>query len=261
MRGIKDGRHGWEMKLSLVLILSSLAYMLMGHMNKIVVILAGGRGSRMGEHTDLVPKPMVEIGGIPIISHIMHLFTKSLGRCHFIVAGGYRWQYIQQFFSKNEKVTVLDTGMETQTGGRILETHRQINLTQPFYLSYGDGLTSFDLSRLEFRQDEIVNMLVTHPIGRFGEVKFLPSGEITEFSEKPIHDRWINGGFFRVHSSILDYIETPQDVLETDVFSRLLEDKKLFCTPHDGFWHCMDTPKDWKELNEEYKKGTAKWLK
>lgn len=117
------------------------------------------------------------------------------------------------------------------------------------------------MSSLSLPGDALINMLVVHPIGRFGDVHFDDRNLVTEFSEKPIDDRWINGGFFRCHPNILTYIENESDVLETDIFSRLVEDKKLFCTPYGGFWHCMDTPKDYAELNEEYKKGRARWLK
>lgn len=226
-------------------------------MGKKVVILAGGRGSRMGEATDIVPKPMVKIGDIPIIQHIMSLF----GDCEFIVAAGYKKEIIVKRFQGNPKVTVLDTGESTQTAGRLKKVAEMVNLEEPFYLCYGDGLTDFDMSNLSLPRDALVNMLVVHPIGRFGDVHFDSRNLVTEFLEKPIDDRWINGGFFLCHPDILTYIENEGDVLETDIFSRLVEDKRLFCTPYDGFWHCMDTPKDYVELNEEYKKGNARWLK
>lgn len=222
-----------------------------------VIILAGGRGSRMGESTDMIPKPMVKIGDIPIIQHIMTLFKG----CEFIVAAGYKKEIISEYFQDTPRVTVLDTGEITQTAGRLKKVAEIVNLAEPFYLCYGDGLTDFDVSSLSLPGDALINMLVVHPIGRFGDVHFDNRNLVTEFSEKPIDDRWINGGFFRCHSNILTYIENESDVLETDIFSRLVEDKKLFCTPYNGFWHCMDTPKDYAELNEEYKKGRARWLR
>lgn len=235
-------------------------------MNK-VIILAGGRGSRMGEHTDIIPKPMVEIGEMPIIQHIMFNWERYLGGdCQFIIAAGYKWKIIKKHFENNPNVLVLWTGEQTQTAGRlkiIMDSLDKIGspLYEPFYLSYGDGLTDFDLSKLQFRSNELVNMLVVHPSGRFGEVTFGYNKKVTEFTEKPIDNRWINGGYFLMRPEVLNYIAGDDDILETDVFSRLMMDGALYCTPYDGYWHCMDTPKDWTELNEEYKRGEAKWLK
>lgn len=232
----------------------------MGHTNK-VVILAGGRGSRMGEHTDIIPKPMVEIGGIPIIRHVIELWERSLGDCHFYIAGGYKQEVIRDFFKGFSNVDVLDTGEDTQTAGRIVEVHKQVKLTMPFYMSYGDGLTNFDLSKLQLKYTEVVNMLAVHPSGRFGEVEFTRSGKVTGFTEKPVGDRWINGGFFIINPKILYYIKNKSDILETNIFNMLYPCGELYCTPYDGYWRCMDTPKDYKELNEEYKNGDAQWLK
>ncbi len=134
-------------------------------------------------------------------------------------------------------------------------------MDSPFYVCYGDGLTDFDLSQLQLRNQEIVNMLTVHPMGRFGDVRFNRKGRVTDFSEKPVDDRWINGGYFIMRSDVLDYIAGDDDVLETDVFSRLMMENALYCTPYAGYWHCMDTPKDWKELDIEYKIGEARWLK
>jgi glucose-1-phosphate cytidylyltransferase len=232
----------------------------MVHMNK-VVILAGGRGSRMGEHTDIIPKPMVEIGTIPIIQHIMFLWESRIGECQFYVAAGYKWAFIEKYFRNNPGVHVIYTGEETQTAGRLKIVMESLNFNEPFYLSYGDGLTDFDLSKLQFKNNEIVNMLTVHPSGRFGEIRFGHNKRVTEFTEKPVDGRWINGGYFKVSPRIFDYISGKNDILETDVFSRLMMENELYCTPYGGYWHCMDTPKDLAELNEEYKRGEAKWLK
>jgi glucose-1-phosphate cytidylyltransferase len=233
-------------------------------MNK-VIILAGGRGSRMGEHTDIIPKPMVEIGTIPIIQHIMFLWESRIGECQFYVAAGYKWAFIEKYFRNNPSVLVIYTGEETQTAGRLKVVMECLDAVgkpfyEPFYLSYGDGLTDFDLSQLRLNSDALVNILVVHPYGRFGEVTFGYNKKVTGFTEKPIDSRWINGGFFCCSPSILDYIQDESETLETDVFPRLMMDGALYCTPYDGYWHCMDTPKDWAELNEEYKNGKAKWL-
>lgn len=225
-----------------------------------VIILAGGRGSRMGEHTDVVPKPMVHVGGKPIIEHIMWNFTRFLGECQFIVAAGHKQEVIHKYFKDSNNVMVLDTGLETQTGGRINRASHLLD-DEPFYVCYGDGLTNFDLSKLQIGHGELVNMLTVHPSGRFGEIRFGYGGRVTSFTEKPIDTRWINGGYFIMQPEVLNYIAGDEDVLETDVFPRLMTENALYCTPHGGYWHCMDTPKDWVELNDEYRRGEAEWLK
>lgn len=236
--------------------------MRMVHMNN-VVILAGGRGSRMGEQTDLIPKPMVKIGGKPMIEHIMWNFTRFLGECRFIVLAGYKHELIEEYFKDSLDVFVLNTGEETQTGGRlgILRNADGWLMDAPFYVCYGDGLTNFDLSKLKIQNEELVNMLVVHPSGRFGEVQFNKRGRVTEFTEKPVDTRWINGGYFIMQPEIMDYIAGDDDILETDIFSRIMMENELYCTPYAGYWHCMDTPKDWRDLDTEYKTGEARWLK
>lgn len=222
-----------------------------------VVILAGGRGSRMGDATDIVPKPMVKIGDFPIIEHIMSLFVDA----DFIIAAGYKKEVIENYFKYFENVTVVDTGIDTQTGGRLKMVSESVDLGEYFYLCYGDGLTDYDLSKMTLPEGAIMNMLAVHPSGRFGELDFDLHNKVIGFTEKPIDSRWINGGFFLCHHAVLEYIYKYSDILEVDVFPRILENGKLYCTPYDGFWHCMDTPKDYAELNEEYKKGNARWLK
>jgi len=211
----------------------------------------------MGELGELIPKPMVKIGDIPIIEHIMNIF----GEYEFIIAAGYRHDVIGEYFKNKKNVLVVNTGEETQTAGRLLRLSSYVKLDEPFYLCYGDGLTNF-YPHLLWNEDpqNVVNMLTVHPRGRFGEVRF-DGRLVTEFSEKPIMDTWINGGYFFVKPDIFYYIEDETSVLETDVFSELVLYKRLFCYPYDGYWHCMDTPKDWRELNEEYEKGNAQWLK
>ena len=233
----------------------NMAFMLMGHMNK-VVILAGGKGSRLGDVGMLVPKPMVTVGGTPVIEHIMNSFEDS----EFIIATGHKHEVIEDYFRGIKNVKVVFTGLETQTAGRLWRL--AMLLDKPFYLCYGDGLTDFNPHLLENNDPQaVVNMLAVHPFGRFGELKFDSNSVVTEFSEKPISDKWINGGYFYVKPDIFYYIDGERDVLETDVFNFLVQEKRLFCYPYEGYWHCMDTPKDWRELEDEYRRGNAKWLR
>lgn len=227
------------------------------HMNN-VVILAGGRGSRMGEHTDIIPKPMVEIGGIPIIHHIMNLWECSLHDCNFYVLSGYKSEYIEKYFYGIGNVKVIYTGLDSSTGDRLLHLR---DMKDDFFMCYGDGLTDFDFSSLKLTKNQVANMLVVHPIGRFGEIHFNNwTKRVTSFNEKPVDDRWINSGFMKFSYRIFDYIDNGDEISE-DTFPRICADKKLYCTPYSGYWHCMDTPRDWTELNKQYKEGNAIWLK
>lgn len=216
-----------------------------------VVILAGGRGSRLGEHTDIIPKPMVKVQGVPIIERIIRHFQKC-GFHRFIISAGYKSEIIAKHFYGVDAVRVVDTGIETQTAGRILGIENYISSSN-FLACYGDGLTNYDprclLDQHLSRKDSVCTLLTVHPSGRFGELDFNSKGLITRFSEKPIGDKWINGGYFCFSRNIFGYL-SKDAVLETDVFSVLVREKKLFCDSYDGFWKSMDTPKDLAELNE-----------
>lgn len=215
-----------------------------------VVILAGGRGSRLGDVTDVIPKPMVEVQGVPMIERIMLHFQRR-GFHKFIVSAGYKQEVIRDYFNKKNGVCVVDTGIETQTAGRILGVESYID-TQNFFACYGDGLTDYNPQNLltkHMQNNAICTLLTIHPTGRFGELDFDSRGLVTRFSEKPIGDKWINGGYFCFSRNVFGYLEKNK-VLETDVFSRLVAEKQLFCDSYDGFWHSLDTPKDLAELNE-----------
>ena len=216
-----------------------------------VVILAGGRGSRLGEHTDLVPKPMVKVQGVPIIERIMNNFGRN-GFHRFIISVGYKGDVIAEYFKHNEDVVVVDTGVETQTAGRILGV-KELLKEEHFLACYGDGLTDYHPADLVLehrlrRPRSICTMLTVHPTGRFGEISFDSRGMVTKFSEKPMSKNWINGGYFCFSDEIFDYLSKDK-VLETDVFGRLVSDGRMFCDSYEGFWHSLDTPKDLAELN------------
>jgi glucose-1-phosphate cytidylyltransferase len=226
-----------------------------------VVIFAGGYGSRLGEITEKIPKPMVKIGREPILNHIISLWHRA-GFRKFIVLGGYKISVIQQYLIPyyTPDVKLVNTGEETQTGGRLLCIKDL--LPDVFCASYGDGLTNFPLGRLleeHQRFSSIATMMVTHPISRFGEVKFDDYRIVTKFDEKPVQEAWINAGFFVFDKEIFDYIETENDVLESDVFPRLVNIRNLQAVENHGWWHCMDTPKDVKELNKLWQDGCAPW--
>ncbi len=234
-----------------------------------VIILCGGLGSRLSEETKVKPKPMVEIGNKPIISHIMDIY-KFYGVKHFILALGYKGEIIKKYFrnkkEKNFKIDLVNTGARTLTGGRLLRLKKYFRKNENFMLTYGDGLTGQNItSLLKFhkKQKKIVTMTVVRPPVRFGEVK-LKGNLITSFKEKPqVSSGWINGGFFVMNSKIFKFIKGDQTMFEREPLEKLSRIKEVVAFKHYGFWQCMDTLRDKNLLNQIYKKEKNKspWVK
>ena len=251
-----------------------------------VLILAGGYGTRMSEETDIRPKPMVEIGGRPIIWHIMKTYS-YFGYNEFIILLGYKGYYIKEYFANyflhqsdvtidlktNEmeihrnlsapwKVTLLDTGRDTMTGGRIKRAKEFIG-NDPFMLTYGDGVADVNIKELvEFHQKggQKLTMTAIQPDGRYGALDFDNNNLVKQFVEKPKGDNaWINGGFFVCQPEVLDYIDGDKCVFERKPMETLAKEKQLFAYQHDSFWKCMDTLRDKKQLNEMWNTNQAKW--
>jgi glucose-1-phosphate cytidylyltransferase len=250
-----------------------------------VLLLAGGFGTRLSEETDIRPKPMAEIGGKPILWHIMKGYSQC-GYSEFIILLGYKGYYIKEYFanyflhqsdvtidlSTNEmevhnntsepwKVTLLDTGLDTMTGGRIKRAKSFIG-NEPFLLTYGDGVSDIDINGLvSFHREKgrYITMTAVQPEGRFGALE--TSGDRVEaFLEKPKGDgSWINGGFFVCQPEVLNYIAGDNTVFEQDPLQNLALEGQLYHYRHDGFWKCMDTLRDKKMLNEMWDSGHAKW--
>lgn len=250
-----------------------------------VVILAGGLGTRLSEYTDMIPKPMVTIGNQPLLWHLMQSFA-SHGYNEFVIAAGYKSQIIKQYFlnyrslnsdltidlSTGEvleqsdshsdwKVTVVDTGENTMTGGRLKRLSKYID-NERFILTYGDGLSNVNINRLvQFHIDSqrLATVTAVHPVARFGELT-LNDETVTSFAEKPqTSSGWINGGFFVMEPECLSYIENDQTVLEKYPLSKLAEEGNLGAFRHDGFWQCMDTRRDRDSLEESWISGNAPW--
>ncbi len=251
-----------------------------------VLILAGGFGTRISEETDLIPKPMVLIGGKPILWHIMKIYSKY-GFNDFIVLLGYKGHYIKEYFSnyfihqsdvtidmrngKIEvlnnlsepwKVTLLDTGHESMTGGRIKRAKECIG-NETFMLSYGDGLSAVNIDELyefhKIHKSEIATMTAIQPEGRFGALE-IDSNTIKKFIEKPIGDgNWINGGYFVCEPEVLNYIKNDLAIFEKDPLEKLAEDGQLAAFKHNGFWKCMDTLRDKVILNNMWDSNNAPW--
>jgi len=250
-----------------------------------VVLLAGGRGTRLAEETTLRPKPMVEIGGRPIIWHIMNIYA-SHGFSDFVVACGYKAEMIKEYFHSfyihsndyivdlrngslellnpprlDWRIAVIDTGMETMTGGRVLRL-KQWLCGERFMVTYGDGVGDVDLRRLlAFHKShgKLATVTAVRPPARFGGLQ-LDSDQVMTFSEKPqTGEGWINGGFFVFEPGVLDYLEGDESILEREPLERLAADGQLMAFRHDGFWQPMDTARERDLLEKMWASGEAPW--
>jgi glucose-1-phosphate cytidylyltransferase len=254
------------------------------------VILCGGMGTRMREETEYRPKPMVEIGGRPILWHIMKSYAAH-GFTDFVVCLGYKGEIIKDYFLNYEamnndvtvelgrresitvhgghqengwRVTLVDTGLQTMTGARVKRAGRYIT-SDRFMLTYGDGVSDVDLEGLlEFHEKSGTLATVTgvHPSSRFGEL-LVAGDRVAQFSEKPqTHDGLINGGFFVCERGVLDYLaDDPACVLEREPLEKLAAEGQLSVYKHRGFWQCMDTYRDYQQLNHLWDSGGAEWKK
>ena len=230
-----------------------------------VVILCGGKGTRLGIDTKFVPKPMVKIDNKPILLHILKYYHR-FGFSNFILALGYKNKIISSYFKKNKfkfNVQCVDTGMNTLTGGRLLKLKKILSKEDYFMLTYGDGLTNQNLKKLEqfhHSKKKIATMTVVRPPVRFGEVK-LKGSSIKSFQEKPqIKNSWINGGFFVFDSKIFRYLGKGNEMLERRPMEKLAKNNQLVAFKHKNFWQCMDTPRDKEYLKKLIKTRKAPWL-
>lgn len=250
-----------------------------------VVILAGGLGTRLAEETVIKPKPMVEIGGRPILWHIMKIYS-SYGFNEFVICTGYKGYIIKEFFanyylhttdvtfdiSKGEleihnnktepwKVTLIDTGEETMTGGRLKRISQFVG-GQDFCMTYGDGVSNVNIAKLvDFHRahGKLCTVTATRPPGRFGALG-LEGESVTHFKEKPLGDGgYINGGFFVVSPKCFDYIDGDSTVWEQEPMNRLAEDGQMKAFLHDDFWQPMDTVRDRRQLEGLWQTGKAPW--
>jgi len=251
-----------------------------------VVILAGGLGTRLSEETEVRPKPMVEIGGMPILWHVMKIYS-SQGFNEFIICLGYKGFLIKEYFAnyflhlsdvtielstgkiivhdcKSEKIkmTLIDTGINTQTGGRIKRVKEYIG-NETFMLTYGDGLADIsikNLLKLHKENKKLATVTAVKPPGRFGSIILGENNEVTKFEEKPLGDGgWINGGFFVLESKVLNYIKDDGALWEREPMTNLALDSQLSAYKHLSFWKPMDTIRDKTELQNLWDSGKAPW--
>jgi glucose-1-phosphate cytidylyltransferase len=250
------------------------------------VILAGGFGSRLSEETILRPKPMVEIGGKPILWHIMNIYAAH-GIHEFIIALGYKGENIKEYFlnfyafnnnisidlatgkttihNGNQpkwKIHLVDTGLYTQTGGRLKRLRSWLDAEETFMFTYGDGVADLDVKALlQFHQAhrKLATVTTVRSPSRFGRIAF-QGNQVTNFYEKPAaSEGWINGGFFVLHPRAIDYIDNDETIWERDPVERLAKDGQLMGFQHTGFWSCMDTLKEKNFLEDLWNSGKAPW--
>ncbi len=227
------------------------------------IILCGGKGTRLKEHTQYTPKPLIEIGGKPILWHIMMIY-KTQGFNDFILALGFLKEKIIHYFDKhphNFKITYLDTGEETNTGGRIYLCKNKLG-TRDFMVTYGDGVADIKIKKLvQFHKsiDSIGTITGVRPHSQFGIMIIDKNNKVENFEEKPLLDHWINGGFFVFKHKFFDYLSTNY-VLEKEPLEKLSNDQELSVYRHNGFWACMDTFKDTIRLNNMVKESRAPWV-
>jgi glucose-1-phosphate cytidylyltransferase len=251
-----------------------------------IILLAGGLGTRLREETEYRPKPMVEVGGKPVLWHIMKNFA-SFGLNEFVVCTGYKGEVIKDYFLNYEvrnsdfsitlgdresityhdrheegswKVTVVDTGAETMTGGRVKRA-RPYTSSQRFMVTYGDGLADVDIAKLldfHLAHGKLATVTTVRPLSRFGVMDLNDDGKVLQFREKPLTDDYVNAGFFVFEPEVFDYLD-DDCVLEQAPLEALASDGQLMAYKHDGFWQPMDTYREFSMLNEMWKSGRAPW--
>jgi len=250
-----------------------------------VVILAGGFGTRLSEYTESIPKPMVTVGGKPILWHIMNTYAK-FDHKDFYIALGYKAEIIKEYFlnyralnsdftvnlsngsivehqqdAVDWKVSLVDTGLNSMTGGRVKRVQNFIG-NEPFLLTYGDGVANIDIDALvKFHKShgKMVTVSAVHPGARFGELD-IDNNIVTSFKEKPqVTQGWINGGYFVIEPKFFDLIEGDDTILEQGPLEKVAKMEELMSYQHDGFWQCMDTKRDRDSLEELWKSDSAPW--
>ena len=230
-----------------------------------VVILAGGFGTRLSEYTGTIPKPMVPVGGRPILEHIIKIYSKY-GHKDFYIALGYKGNIIKKYFKKkkfkNIKINLIETGINTYTGGRVLRLKKYLK-NEPFLLTYGDGVSDININKLikfHKKNKKIVTVTAVRPPARFGALE-IRGNKVTKFKEKNVAgESWINGGFFVVNPEFFKFLKNDSTILERSPLEKVTKIKQLSAFKHPGFWQCMDHKSDKDILDKMIKQKKAIWL-
>ena len=250
-----------------------------------VVILSGGFGTRISEYTSVIPKPMIRIGGKPIIEHIMEIYSKH-GHKDFYLALGYKSEIIKEYFynyeilnydfkislnsreivtynqtKKDWNIHLINTGINTMTGGRLKRLKNYIN-NDTFLLTYGDAVSDLDINKvIKFHKEhgKMITVTGVRPPARFGELTINQNNEVINFKEKPLSQGWINGGFFVIEPEFLNYLDKDSCILEKEPLENAAKSNELVAFLHDGFWHCIDTKRDKDNLEEILKSNRKIW--
>ncbi|MBN2098056.1 MAG: glucose-1-phosphate cytidylyltransferase [Dehalococcoidia bacterium] len=253
------------------------------------IILCGGKGMRLHEETEYRPKPLVSVGGRPILSHIMRIYAQA-GFREFILCLGYRGDMIKDYFLRYEamsndftvrlgcqhaidynssheeqdyRVTLADTGLETMTGGRIKRVEKYID-GDIFMVTYGDGVADIDINALlEFHNSHgrVATVTAVHPSSRYGVLEINDKGSVSDFAEKPVMNDWTSAGFFVFNRRFFDYLEGNDCFMEFVTLPRLAREGELMAYRHEGFFFSMDTYRDYKYLNDLCDRGQAPWVR
>ena len=230
-----------------------------------VVILAGGKGSRISYYTEKIPKPMIKIGGFPMLTHIMRFF-KNYGFDEFIIAAGYKKSVIDKYYKNSKEfknLTIVNTGANSETGGRLLKLKKILKNQDNFFMTYGDGISNLNLKKLlkfHKQNNKIATVTAVRPPVKFGEMEIGGNNIVTSFKEKPnLNIGWINGGFFILKNKIFDFIKDYQTIFEREPLVKLSKNKQLIAFRHDNYWRCMDNLKEKNQLEKIFKKYKTIW--
>tara|TARA_B100000795_G_C22786728_1_gene434974 strand:+ start:831 stop:1538 length:708 start_codon:yes stop_codon:yes gene_type:complete len=230
-----------------------------------VVILAGGKGSRISQYTQKIPKPMIRVGNIPMLTHIMRFF-KFYGFNEFIIAGGYKINIIKKYYKNSKEfksLKIIFTGENSMTGGRVLKLKKYLKNEDSFFMTYGDGITNINLKKLfnfHKKNNKIATVTAVRPPVKFGELEIDKKSMVKSFIEKPqVQKGWINGGFFILNKKIFNYIKNSSTVFESEPLSKLSKNKQLIAYKHKGYWKCMDNLNEKKQLEQIYKQNKSVW--
>ena len=230
-----------------------------------VVILAGGKGSRISYYTEKIPKPMIKIGNIPMLTHIMRIF-KYYGFDDFLIATGYKGEIIKRYYRNSKefpKIKIVDTGKYSNTGGRLLKLKKILKNEISFFMTYGDGVTNLNLIKLlnfHNKHKKIATVTAVRPPVKFGEMEIKKNNFVKSFIEKSqLKTGWINGGFFIFNPKIFNYIKDFKIVFEKEPLIKLTKEKQLVAYKHVGYWKCMDNLNEKNQLESIYKRKKTIW--